>query len=190
MNDDVPERLLDPRAVAPLTPDAALEHVRLHALAASDLLDKPDEPALDRLTAWAKTYFDVPASAISLISANRQSLKSAAGPANRETTRAQSFCQYVVQDRKPVVIEDASTHPRVADHPAVLGAPFVRAYAGAPLSTADGFVLGAFCVFDVKPRTFTPEQLGVLSALARVASGYVDLHESLARAAWTGPKPG
>lgn len=189
MKDDVTERLLDTRSVAPLTPDVALEHVRLHALAASDLLDKPDEPALDRLTAWAKTYFDVPASAISLISADRQSLKSVAGPANRETTRAESFCQFVVQDRKPVVIEDASIHPRVAQHPAVIGAPFVRAYAGAPLSTADGFVLGAFCVFDVKPRSFTPEQLGVLSALARVASGHVDLHESLARAAWAGPKP-
>ena len=189
MDENASERLRDIRAVTPLTPGAALEHVRLHALAASDLLDKPDEPALDRLTAWAKEYFDVPAAAISLIAADRQSLKSVAGPANRETTRAESFCQYVVRDRKPVVIEDAATDPLVREHPAVTGAPFVRAYAGAPLSTADGFVLGAFCVFDVKPRTFAPEQLGVLSALARVASGHVDLHESLARAAWKGPKP-
>ncbi len=189
MNDEVSERLLDTRAVAPLSPDAAFEHVRLHALAATDLLDKPDEPALDRLTAWAKDYFDVPASAISLIAADRQSLKSVAGPANRETTRAESFCQYVVRDRKPLVIEDAAIHPLVREHPAVIGAPFVRAYAGAPLSTADGFVLGAFCVFDVKPRIFTPDQLGVLSALARAASGHVDLHEMLARTGWTGARP-
>lgn len=188
MDEDISERRLDTRMVGALTPDAALEHVRLHALAATDLLDKPDEPALDRLTAWAKNYFDVPASAISLISADRQSLKSVAGPANRETTRAESFCQYVVRDRQPVVIEDAAIHPLVREHPAVLGAPFVRAYAGAPLSTADGFVLGAFCVFDIKPRTFTPEQLAALSALARTASGIVDLHEALVRAGWTGRK--
>lgn len=184
-----PEHLADRRPLASVAPDALFEHVRRQALAASALLDAPDEPALDRLTAWARDFFDVPVAAISLISADRQCLKSVAGPANRETTRAESFCQYVVRDRKPVVIVDAATDPLVREHPAVLGAPFVRAYAGAPLATVDGFVLGAFCVFDVKPRIFALEKLGVLSALARVASGYADLSEALARAAWKGPKP-
>ncbi len=173
----------------PTASEALNEMLRLYALRDCGLLDTPDDPALDRLTAWARDYFAVPAAAVSLISEDKQFLKSVAGPAKRETTRGESFCQYVVRDRKALTIENASTDPLVRDHPAVLGEPYVRAYAGAPLRTADGFVLGAFCVFDVKPRVFAPKQLAVLAALARVASGYVDLQESTGKAGWSGALP-
>ncbi|MBN9495763.1 MAG: GAF domain-containing protein [Alphaproteobacteria bacterium] len=173
----------------PTASEALNEMLRLYALRDCGLLDTPDDPALDRLTAWARDYFAVPAAAVSLISADKQVLKSVAGPAKRETTRDESFCQYVVRDRKPLTIENASTDPLVRDHPAVLGEPHVRAYAGAPLRTADGFVLGAFCVFDIKPRIFAPKQLAVLAGLARVASGYVDLHEATGKAGWSGALP-
>jgi GAF domain-containing protein len=169
--------------------EALNEMLRLYALRDCGLLDTGDDPALDRLTAWARDYFAVPAAAVSLITADKQILKSVAGAARRETTRDESFCQYVVRDRKPVTIENASTDPLVRDHPAVLGEPYVRAYAGAPLRTADGFVLGSFCVFDVKPRVFAPKRLAVLAALARVASGYVDLQESTGKAGWPGALP-
>ncbi len=169
--------------------EALNEKLRLYALRDCGLLDTADDPALDRLTAWARDYFAVPSAAVSLITADKQILKSVAGPANRETTRDESFCQYVVRDRKPLTIENASIDPLVSAHPAVLGAPHVRAYAGAPLRTADGFVLGAFCVFDVKPRVFPPKQLAVLAALARVASGYVDLQEASGKAGWSGALP-
>ena len=94
-----------------------------------------------------------------------------------------------MRDRKALTIENASIDPLVREHPAVLGEPYVRAYAGAPLRNADGFVLGAFCVFDVKPRVFAPKQLAVIAALARVASGYIDLHEATDKVGWSGALP-
>jgi len=50
----------------------------------------------------------------------------------------------------------------------VLGAPYVRFYAGIPLVDAAGFALGALCVADTSPRLHTFDVYD-LSHLARQA---------------------
>ena len=50
-----------------------------------------------------------------------------------------------------VVVKDAAADPRFAGQPFVVGAPFLRFYAGAPVFVA-GEAVGTVCVFDVKPR--------------------------------------
>ena len=64
------------------------------------------------------------------------------------------------------VIQDALNDPRVAMHPMVLGEPGLRFYAGAPLVTPQGLVMGTVCVLDTKPRTLTPAQNQTLCNLA------------------------
>lgn len=51
----------------------------------------------------------------------------------------------------------------------------VIAYAGVPLRTSDGKVLGAFCAIDSRPRTWTDEQITVLHDLAAAAMAEIEL---------------
>jgi GAF domain-containing protein len=53
----------------------------------------------------------------------------------------------------------------------VTGEPFIRFYAGAPLIYREGVRLGAFCLIDMKPRTFARGDRAKLTLFAdRVAT--------------------
>lgn len=122
-------------------------------------------PSLDRLTRLARRALGVPTAMVSLVDADRQVLVSAAGRAGpRETPLSGSFCRSVVDDDAPLVVTDCRQDPRV---PA--GDGVVIAYAGYPLHTPDGQVLGSFCVVDHVPRQWTAGNLDTLADLAGAA---------------------
>jgi hypothetical protein len=74
------------------------------------------------------------------------------------------------------VILDTHSDWRFVNSPQVVGAPYVRFYAGAPLRTADGFNLGSLCVIDDKPRSeFTPRQRLILKEFAAVTIREMEL---------------
>ena len=52
-----------------------------------------------------------------------------------------------------LVSEDVTEDPRFADDPLVLEKG-IRFYAGAPLRTSSGLVIGALCIIDTRPREF------------------------------------
>ena len=170
-------------APAAYTRDAAVERARLAALHATALLDSPAEEAFDRLTRLATRLLHVPVALVSLVDADRQFFKSCIGlpepwMSARETPLSHSFCQHAVQLGEPLLIEDAREHPLVRDNLAIpdLG---VVAYAGIPLTTADGLVLGSFCVIDGIPRAWTPEQVATLRDLAGAAITEIELRSAL-----------
>lgn len=79
--------------------------------------------------------------------------------------RSDAVCDHVVASDETVVIKDARHDPRFTDHPA-LALWNTRFYAGAPLRTTDGLVLGALCLMDAEPRDLSEEELTLLNALA------------------------
>jgi two-component sensor histidine kinase len=155
----------------------ANERQRLEKLAGYQILDTPPEAAFDDLVAMVAHIMDVPIALISLVDAERQWFKSHHGLDASETPREVSFCGHVVASGSELVVADSHKDPRFADNPLVTGPPHVRFYAGAPLLTADGFVLGTLCAIDHDPREVTPEQRGLLSILARQVVGQLELRK-------------
>ena len=160
-------------------PEAVGDPARLAALRDTGLLDSDAEEVFDRLTAVARDVLGVDVSLVSLVDADRQFFKSEQGLAEpwagaRETPLSHSFCQRVIATDAAVVIEDARADPSLADHLAVrdLG---VAAYAGVPLTLADGHTVGTFCVISDEPRTWSEGDLRVLTALGKSAVTEIEL---------------
>ncbi len=143
---------------------------RLAALRSLRLLDTAADPAFDRLTRLAAKLLQVPVVLVSLVDEHRQFFKSCIGlpepwASERETPLSHSFCQHTVATGQPLVITDARLDPLVRDNLAIPDL-HVIAYAGIPLITTDGYVLGSLCAIDTQPRAWTADDLAILSDLA------------------------
>ena len=132
---------------------------------------------LDRLTRLAADLLQAPFCQVSLI-AEEQVIASVFGVALRPDQRvgpaAESLCSVTVTLGAPFAVSDARLDERVRDLPPVTSGA-VRAYLGVPLLTSTGLVLGALCVFDPEPRTWTAHDVGVLAELGTSAIGELEL---------------
>ena len=147
-----------------LPPDGDQE--RLAALDEYRLLDTDPEDAYDDIVRLAAQICGVPIAAVSLVDAERQWFKSVVGLPITETPRDTAFCAHTILQRGLLVVPDTHIDLRFADNPLVTGDVGIRFYAGAPLVTARGYVLGSLCVLDRVPRNLTTEQEEALAALA------------------------
>ncbi len=163
---------------APRPPD---EQARLRALRAYEILDTPPEPSFDRLSRLAAMVLGTPMALITLVDAERQWFKARIGLDLQQTDRALSFCAYAVADRELVVVPDATDDRRFRDNPMVLGPPSIRFYAGAPLTTPDGFVLGTLCGIDTVPHVggLSEAQQVHLTDLASLVVDELELRRSV-----------
>jgi GAF domain-containing protein len=160
---------------APRPPD---EEKRLEALRGFDILNTPAEKAFDDLVRLALYICDTPIAAVSFIDKDRQWFKSKVGLAVPETKRDISFCAHAVTlPNDMLIVPDASLDPRFADNPLVTHEPKIRFYAGAPLVTEDGFVLGTLCVIDHVPKELSAAQTKALGVLRNQVMRELELHK-------------
>ncbi len=149
---------------------------RLQALREQELLDTAPEERFDRITRLAKHLFGVETALVSLIDADRQWFKSKQGLEACETGRDISFCGHAILGTDTFEVNDARLDYRFADNPLVTGAPYIRFYAGAPLSTPDGYTIGTLCIIDSRPRTLNQEEKQSLRDLADCVEAQLNLH--------------
>jgi PAS domain S-box-containing protein len=71
----------------------------------------------------------------------------------------------VFQSRSPLAVEDASADERLLDADPILAAGYA-AYLGVPLSGPEGAPAGVLSVYARRPRTWRPEEIEALLALA------------------------
>lgn len=145
---------------------ATLRIANIHSL---DLFYTPIEERFERITRIARRALQAPVAAISLLNEEKQWFKSAAGWGVSELPRAHAICKLTLEANQIVMIGDTLADPRAAKLPVVVSAPRFRAYAGHPLVDENGACIGTFCVFDLKPREFSPADRQTLTDLAALA---------------------
>jgi GAF domain-containing protein len=150
-------------------PTGPEEIERLRALLAMDVLDGRRDAELDAICAEARARFDVPIALVTLLDASRQVFRGRSGLDRPETPRSMAFCNYTILAEEIFVVPDAHADPRFADNPLVTGEPYIRFYAGAPLTYLTGIRLGALCLLDRRPRDFSLGERAELAQLAEAA---------------------
>ena len=134
-------------------------------------MGSPVEKIYDDLTRQASEACGSPMALISLVDEKRQWFKSRRGTDLTETPREHSFCAHsLLHPHEVMVVPDAAADPRFADNPLVTGPEHIRFYAGAPVRSPEGQVLGTLCVLDTKPRHPTAAQIQQLAGLAQQVS--------------------
>ena len=151
------------------------EEGRLAALYELKILDTPKEDRYDRLIRMAIEFFDVPIAFISFLEKERQWFKAERGLNLNSIPREGSFCNYTIQLREPLIIPDTFKDSRFVDNPYVKGDPHMRFYAGAPLSTPEGYNVGTLCLSDRVPRKLTEAEQKLLLDLASLAEDQLNL---------------
>ena len=151
------------------------EPARLEALRSFKLLDTPPEEPYERLVAVAQRLLDAPMAAFCLLDETRQWSKASAGMEMAEMRRDLAFCNYTVAEGKPVIVSDTTRDARFADHPYVVDAPGLRAYAGVPVRAPDGEAIGTLIVLDTIARRFTPQEQANLRMLAERLEEHIEL---------------
>lgn len=155
-------------------PDPIYDPERLQEIVDLDLLAPEVDAILQDLAAQAAERLGLPVSLISVVLDEALHVAGFHGPEGLwlAETRGHpvewSFCATSVRTRDAFVVENAATHPEHRTNPLVTQ-DGVRCYAGVPLISSRGFVLGNLCVVGLEERTFSEEDIGVLRSLAAEA---------------------
>jgi two-component system cell cycle sensor histidine kinase/response regulator CckA len=162
--------------------EAVCAPARLAALQRTALLDSPPDEAFNRLTRLAVRALGAPISVMSLVDRDRQFFLAAEGlpeplASQRETPLTHSFCQHVVARRESLIVSDARLAPLLRDNPAVADLGIV-AYAGVPLRSPDGEVLGSLAILAMEPRDWSSEDIRTLEELSALATGELALRDA------------
>ncbi len=98
----------------------------------------------------------------------------------RQDPRERSMCQYVVESEGPLVVADCQATEAFKNQHFYVQYGF-RFYAGVPLTTSSGHVIGDLCLLDTRPREFDEGQMRLLAAFPRAVVGRLELLNALRR---------
>ena len=154
--------------------DPIFDADRLAEIVELQLLDEEVDPILRDVASRAASGLGLPVSLVSVVLDEALHVAASHGidglwlGETRGHPVEWSFCATSVRTRDAFVVEDAATHPYHRTNPLVLE-DGVRCYAGVPLISSRGFVLGNLCVVGLEQRAFTDDEVALLRTLAAEA---------------------
>lgn len=154
------------------------ESARMEAVRRYDVLDTPADGSFDRIAALAAQIFRVPIGIVSVVDTDRIWFKARHGLDVPQIDREPGLCASAILGSEPWIVNDARADPRTLANPLVAGEFGLRFYAGAPLTTHDGFNLGTLCVIDREPREVSEEETRLLVELADVVVDELELRRN------------
>ncbi|WP_030174210.1 GAF domain-containing sensor histidine kinase [Spirillospora albida] len=162
-----------PEGSAPLPPD---EEERVRDLTDLGAVDVSLEPSLTGVAELAARICRTPIGLVNLVGDRLQHLVGRFGLDITAVSRRTGFCPHVICSREMLLVPDALKDPRFHIDPAVVGDPWIRFYAGVPVVSDRGYVLGTVCVLDRRSRRLSPEQCAALRALAVCVVALLEHH--------------
>jgi len=157
-----------------------LEKERLEELYSYQILDTDPELELDEITQLASLICGVPIALIGLVDKDRQWFKSTFGIAVSEIPRKEAFCHRLIsEDLELLEIENTHADERFKNEPVVAAASHIQFYAGVPLKSPAGHVLGTLCVMDTQPNILSEDQKKGLLLLAKKATDFLNTRKTL-----------
>lgn len=151
-----------------LPPIPENELQRLATLRALNVLDTDAEERFDRITRLTRRIFSLPICVVTLVDAQRQWFKSRQGLEVTETSRDISFCAHAINYDGIFIVNDTLLDPRFSDNPLVTQPPFIRFYAGYPLTINHNYRVGTLCLNGTEPREFSREDIETLTDLGQM----------------------
>jgi signal transduction histidine kinase len=124
------------------------------------------ETGFDDLTHLAAELCGVPIAFIALKDKKVIRLRAKFGTNAIEVEPVCTFCSLTSQGTSAVVIPDTFLDLRIADHSWVTGNTPIRFYAGVPLISREGILIGTLSIMDLVPRKLERDQQALLQVLA------------------------
>ena len=136
------------------------EGERLKELFSYNIIDTLPEDEFDHLVELAAIICGTKYALLGFISDDRQWCKSSYGLDIVQTPREISFCNLAIQQKDDItIVEDVRLDERFKNNPFTTNEPFIAFYAGLPLMSPNGYVLGAICILDDQPKKLTDIQI-------------------------------
>jgi len=175
----------DPPALANVAPSKASQPTAAQ-IEAERLAQVPSD-SYDRLVRLAQAIARVPVAALNFLGHTRQFTAAAIGLPIGARPLSYSFFTALVGTSEATSaiyeVHDLVNDPRFAANPLVVGPPFARFYAGVPLRSASGKVVGVLSLVDVVPRSLTETERGMLLDLSALLERELAGQEEVLRAA-------
>ncbi|TPG37155.1 PP2C family protein-serine/threonine phosphatase [Mycolicibacterium hodleri] len=166
-----------------------VEEDRLRSVEQLYLLDTPPEERFAQITRMARSAFDLPMAAISLLDRDRQWFKQMDGlGVQNSVPRPQTVCAATIlrayeHPEDPGLIIEDTRESAFNELPGICADSGIRFYAGYPLYGPGGHAVGTFCVYDTKPRQLSSSQRRTFVELAAWAQRELQSTDDLERAA-------
>ncbi|MCV9877572.1 sensor domain-containing phosphodiesterase [Brenneria izbisi] len=155
------------------------EEERMQTLDALKNLDYSQDNILTKVTDLTCRLLKIPTALVTLSGTQKQHIKAKTNFASAEMEKLHSFDHFVVQTGEMLVCQNALQDERFKNNPYVVNAPHIRAYAGVPLITTQGYSIGTLCIIDYIPRAFSKIQLRMLNDLAAVVMALIGYRNAI-----------
>lgn len=147
---------------------------RLKALRRLKLRDIQQSLHLERATRLARRITACLSASVAFVEGDTVWYAAAEGLEASEQPRPETASAWVILSPDVLWIEDCRQDERFADGPMVLGPPFIRFFAGAPI-TIHGHRIGCVTVVDPEPRPFDASLAAALADVAGLVGDEIEL---------------
>ncbi len=163
-------------------PTHVFEKARLDSLREYAPHTRQNDRAMLTIACEATDACRTPIGIVSLMEENEERFLASIGTPLRQLERSVAICAHTILEHDALVVEDLRKDPRFCNLPYVVGEPYVRFYAGAPIFDGTGLPLGTVCVLHTQTHQLPSRSVLVLKQLAEVASAALEARLLLADA--------